>query len=125
VNDDYHPELAEYEPHGDRPLRSHRTTLLMRGLVILTLAALVVPGVLTSMSFAEATAMRICRIWVAYEVNEQNRPVVRFEWFSHDGIAGWECYAVTASGEQHVKSLGVIPEAPELPDGTMLPAIDS
>jgi len=124
VNDDYHPELAEYEPHGDRPLRSRRTMLMMRALVIVTLAALVVPGVLTSVSFAEATALRVCSIWVQYSVAEQNRAEVRFEWFSHDGIAGWECYAITASGEQHVRSLGVIPEAPELPDGTMLPAVD-
>jgi len=122
VNDEYHPELAEYEPHGDKPLRSRRMTLFMRGVVIVTLVALILPGILTAGTFAEATAKRVCNIWAAYEIKEQYRTAVRFEWFAHDDIAGWECYAITATGEQHVKSLGLIPEAPQLPDGTFIPA---
>jgi len=121
VDDDYHPELANYEPYEPRPLRSRRSTAILRGVVILAVVALVLPGIITAMSFADATAQRVCQIWVAYEVNEQNRPETRFEVFG-PGFAGWECYAITATGEQHIKSLGLIPESPQLPDGTMLRA---
>lgn len=106
-----HPELDGYEPAEERPLRSRRTTLMMRAVVVVTLVALILPGILSAMSFAQATAQNACAAWVAYEVPEQRRAIVRFETFG-PGVLGWECYAVTATGESHIVSLGLTPSGP-------------
>lgn len=121
MDDDYHPELAGYEPQEDKPLRSRRWTLLARGVVILTLVALIMPGIATSASFATATAERVCALWVDVEVTEQNRPLTQFE-LGGPGMLGWECYAVTALGKRHVVSMGIIPEPPVIVDGRVQPA---
>jgi hypothetical protein len=115
--DDYHPELANYEPH-ERPLRSPRTTLMMRGVVIVALVALILPGIITTYSFAQSTAKSACATYVQAEVNEQNRTEVRFE-FMGEGVIGWECYAITATGERHIVSLGLIPGLPSQVPGTV------
>ena len=115
--DEYHPELANYEPH-DRPLRSRRMTLMIRGIVIVALVALVLPGIVTTYSFAQSTANQACAAYVQAEVAEQSRIEVRFE-FTGPGVIGWECYAITADGERHIVSLGLIPGLPSQVPGTV------
>jgi hypothetical protein len=105
---DFHPELADYEPFEQRPLRSKRTTYLIRIVVIVAIGALVLPGVLTTYSFAESSANASCAIWVDHQEPTQHRAFARFEAFG-PGFLGWECYAVTAEGTAHVLSLGMLP----------------
>jgi hypothetical protein len=119
VEDDYHPELANYEPHV-RQERSPRRLFVLRTLVVLAIIALVLPGVVTTISFGQANANRACQIWVSYEISSQSTAVVHFEFAGHDGI-GWECYAVTAAGEEHVAYLGPIAGVPTLPNGRPVP----
>ena len=106
--EDYHPELANYEPHEQKPMRSKRTLYLMRGVVILALAALVLPGVITTASYAQSSAEQACAVWASSQVAEQHRTEVHFEFFG-PGMIGYECYATTALGERHLVSLGLLP----------------
>lgn len=105
--EDYHPELADYEPH-ERRSRSPRTMFAMRALVILAIAALVLPGVITTATFANSSAQNACALWVDHQVDQQHRSFARFEFFG-SGSIGWECYAVTGDGEVHMTSLGLLP----------------
>ncbi|CAN5134069.1 hypothetical protein BH11ACT2_BH11ACT2_13580 [soil metagenome] len=100
--EDYHPELANYEPH-ERPIRSTRTLMVMRFLVIVAIAGLVLPGVITTYTFAQSSAQNACAVWVNHEVAQQHSSFARFEGLS------WECYSVTADGTTHVTSLGLLP----------------
>jgi hypothetical protein len=116
VSDD-HPELNNYEAGDGRPLRSKHLTTVMRVVVVLALVALVVPGVITTMSVSSATAQRACATWVAYEVAGASGSEARFEVFGPGG-AGWECYSVGAfGGDEHIASLGLIPGPARLPSG--------
>ena len=105
--EEYHPELANYEPH-ERPIRSARTMFAMRVLVFAAIAGLVLPGVITTYSFAASTAQQACAVWVDYQLPQQHTSVAKFQVFG-PGVIGWECYAVTADGTQHVTSLGLLP----------------
>jgi hypothetical protein len=115
--EDYHPELAEYEPY-ERRARSRTRVNVLRGVVILAVVALVLPGVLTTWSFSENTARGACDYWAGLEVATQHRAEARFEAFG-PGFMSWECYAVTAAGEQHVRTLGPIPVAPAMTSSTV------
>ena len=110
-------ELAGYEPHGDRPLRSARTVKLMRVVVVLGIAALVLPGILTTYSLARSTAGAACAANVAYRVPSATGSSVRFELFGQVG-AGWVCYSVGAYGGDRtpVAALGLIPSYPTQAD---------
>ncbi len=111
---DEHPELAAYEPHEGRPLRSARTLLAMRVIVILGILGLVLPGIVTIVSVSTATATRACVAWVEYEVPDAASSSVRFELFGPGG-AGWQCYSVGAfGGDRRVASLGIIPSGARL-----------
>ncbi len=115
-DEDDEPELAGYEPTGQRPLRSRRTLLIIRVLVVLGLIGLVLPGMLTTASVAGGTAQASCAVWVAYEEPSATGSEARFELFGPSGL-GWECYTVGAfGGDRHVASLGLIPGAPSLPE---------
>ena len=100
--EDYHPELANYEPH-ERQLRSPRTLFAMRALVIVAIAALVLPGVITTYTFAASSAQSACAVWVNHEVAQQHSSFAKFEMLS------WNCYAVTADGTTRMTSLGLLP----------------
>lgn len=100
--EDYHPELANYEPH-ERPIRSPRTLLFMRVLVIVAIAALVLPGVITTYTFAQSSAQNACAVWVNHEIAQQHTSFAKFQGFA------WQCYAVTADGTTIVTSLGLLP----------------
>ena len=114
---DGHPELNEYEPGNGKPLRSKHTLRAMRVVVVLAILGLVLPGVVSTLSVASATAQSACETWVAYEVDGASGVEVRFEAFGPGGL-GWECYSDGAfGGDRHIVSLGLIPGTPELPSG--------
>lgn len=111
------PELAGYEPGDGRPLRSRRTTIGMRILVVIGLLGLVLPQIVTQISVAASSAKASCARWVAYENPGAPGSTTRFELFG-PGLIGWECYTAGAfGGDQHVASLGLIPGPPALPSG--------
>ncbi|MBB5842249.1 hypothetical protein HD599_000572 [Conyzicola lurida] len=114
---DEHPELNGYEAGDGKPLRSKHLTTVMRVVVVLALVALVLPGVITTMTVASNTAEAACAEWVAYEVDGASGSEARFEFFGPGG-AGWECYSVGAfGGDGHIASLGLIPGPARLPSG--------
>lgn len=113
--DDYHRELADYEPIG-RSIHSRRRTNVTRVLVVFAIAALILPGALSTYSLADGTAQRACEISAGVLVGEAHGSVARFQVFG-PGLVSWECYAVTATGEAWVISLGAIPGLPSSLDG--------
>ena len=115
--DDYddEPELAGYEPHGDRPLRSRHLMTVMRVVVVLGLVGLVLPGILVTAGTASNSAQRACSVYVAYYAPEAVDFTTRFELFGPAGV-GWNCYAVQYGGDEMlVRSLGLIPGGVRLP----------
>ena len=112
--DDDEPELAGYEPTGDRPLRHERVQRMMRVIVIVALIALVVPGILGSLSVANRTAQASCAAYTAYYAPLAVQSVTRFELFG--AALGWNCYAQEfGGGEVLVANLGLIPGGARLP----------
>lgn len=114
---DQHPELSGYEPHGDKPLRGARTTLLLRAVVLLAVIGLVLPGIITTITVGASNAERACDYRGAMLAPETREFDARFEVFG-PGFIGWECYAIDPfDGDQHLHSMGLIPVAPrsELP----------
>jgi hypothetical protein len=112
---DEEPELAGYEPHGDRPLRSPHLATVMRVVVIVGLAGLILPGILVAVGTANRTAQLTCAAYTQYLAPEATSFSTRFELFSPAGI-GWNCYAVAFDGDEIlVRSLGLIPGGVRLP----------
>ena len=109
MTDDYHPELAEYEPGDARPSRSVLRRRVMRVMVVLGLTALILPGVLVTIRVQETTAAAACRYVVQTQDTEAIGSTSRFELTGPDG-PGWYCYAVRFGGtEILLRSLGLIP----------------
>jgi hypothetical protein len=109
--DDDSPELAGYEPHGDRPLRSARTQRVMRVVVLIGLVGLILPGILITASTAANSAERACAFYVAENV-PNGAPRARFELGGPEG-PGWNCYADRfGARELYVRGMGLIPVAP-------------
>lgn len=107
------PELAGYVPNEGAPQR-RRMLLGMRVVVILGIACLVLPGILTTWSVASSTAQTTCEAWVKYEAPGATGERAQFEVLGAGGI-GWECYATGGlGGDEHVASLGLIPVSPRL-----------
>ena len=112
---DDEPELAGYEPHGDRPLRSPHLVTVMRVVVIIGLVGLLLPGILVTASTASNTAARTCAVYTAYYAPAAVDFSSRFEFFSPAGV-GWNCYAIGYDGDELlVRSLGLIPGGVRLP----------
>jgi hypothetical protein len=112
---DDEPELAGYEPHGDRPLRSPHLKTVMRVVVVIGLVGLLLPGILVTLGTASRTATVTCGIYAAYYAPESVSFSARFELVSPAGM-GWNCYAVEyGGGEILVQSLGLIPGGVRLP----------
>ena len=110
---DDEPELAGYVPTEGTP-RLRRMKFVLRIVVVMGIACLVLPGMLTTMSVAAATAEEACTAWVAYEAPEAKGVSARFEFFATGG-PGWQCYTVGAfGGDKKVASLGLIPISPRL-----------
>lgn len=107
--DEYHRELAEYEPGDGRPVHSEAKRRAMRIVVTIALIALVLPGVLVTVSTQIATADAACRIVVARTAPDSVAAIARFELSGGDG-PGWYCYAQRFGGEEILlRSLGLIP----------------
>lgn len=101
----------------DRPLYSKRRRTALRVVVLVAVAALVLPVLINLYSVSAATAANACRSAVAYEVPDARGATVRFELFG-PGFLGWECYAVGAfGGDRHVVSLGLVPGMVDIPHG--------
>jgi hypothetical protein len=119
-HDDYddEPELAGYQPHGERPLRSPHLKTVMRVVVVIGLVGLLLPGILVTLSTASRTATVTCGIYAAYYAPEAVSYRARFELVSPAGM-GWNCYAVEYGGDEVlVRSLGLIPGGVRLPQYT-------
>ncbi len=112
---DEHPELTGYEPGDGRPLRDPRTLMVMRVIVVTGILALILPGIVTTLSVGAATARTACQRWVDYETPEATGSSAVFELFGPGGV-GWQCYSVGAFGDDEiVASLGLIPSGARLP----------
>lgn len=110
---DEHPELSGYEPHSEKPLRSARTTLLLRAVVLLAVIGLVLPGIVTTITVGSSNAERACDYRGAILQPESREFDARFEVFG-PGFIGWECYSVDPfDRDQHLHSMGLIPVAPQ------------
>lgn len=123
-DDDYErePELAGYEPHGEKPLRSPHLITAMRIVVVVGLIGLVLPGILIGLSTANSTAQRSCQLYTAYLAPEAVGFSARFELVSASGI-GWNCYAVGFGGtETLLASMGLIPGGARIPATPLAPA---
>ena len=114
-DDDEEPELAGYEPH-EKPLRSPHLMTVMRVVVVLGLAALILPTILATMVTANRTAVATCAAYVAYYAPQSADFSVRFELVSPSGV-GWNCYAIAFGGDELlVQALGLIPGRPVIPN---------
>jgi hypothetical protein len=115
---DDHPELAGYEPtDSSRPLRGRRMLLMMRLTVVLGILALLVPGVLTTVSITTATATTACAGAVARYSPFAAGASAAFE-FAGPGGFGWQCYSVdTNKRRTFLVPLGIIPGPFREPDG--------
>lgn len=110
MSDDEIPrELADYEPGEARRRPAERTQRLMRVVVVIAIIALVLPGVLISITTASRTADLACRI-VASTAAPEAVPEARFDLAGPEG-PGWYCYATDFGGrELQLRFLGFIPE---------------
>ncbi|THG28398.1 hypothetical protein [Naasia lichenicola] len=107
------PELAGYQPGDGTPLRGRRMRRAAQVVVVLGVAGLVLPGVVTTVSVGTRTANALCANMVTYYVGEGTSSVARWEFFG-PGVIGWECYSEGFGGEKHVASLGMIPTYREI-----------
>lgn len=109
------PELAGYQSHSEKPLRSPHLVTVMRVVVVLGLIGLVLPGILIGVSTANSTAQRSCAIYTSNLAPEAVAFSARFEFASASGM-GWNCYAVSFSGnETLLAAMGLIPGGARLP----------
>ena len=108
---DDHPELAGYEPL-EEPLRGRRMLLATRVVVVVGLVALILPGVLVSISIATTTATSTCAVYVHRYAPDAVSSSARFELTGPVG-PGWQCYALNTEGDTtFVAPLGLIPSTP-------------
>ena len=115
---DDEPELAGYEP-TDRPLRHERVRTMMRVIVVVSLVALVLPGILGSLAIANRTAQASCAAYTQYYAPMAVASVTRFELFG--AALGWNCYAQQfGGGEVLVANLGLIPGGARLPQAPLV-----
>lgn len=106
-----HPELTEYEP-SDRPLHGRRRRLATRLFVIVALIALLLPGIILTMSIQTDTATYTCSVYARHYQPDAVTSSARFELFAPAG-PGWQCYALNTEGDTtFVAPLGLIPSAP-------------
>lgn len=116
---EYEPELAGYEPVGEKPLRSPHLYTVMRVVIVIGLVGLVLPGILIGVATANATADRSCAQYTAYFAPEAVRYSARFELVSASGM-GWNCYAVAfGGGETLIAAMGFIPGSARVPQGAI------
>jgi len=110
--DDDEPELAGYVPIQRTSLYRQRRQKAMRILVLVAVAALIVPGILSTASLARSTAEHTCAVYVGRYQPRAVGSATHFDLFGPRG-PGWDCYSVdTAGTETFLVLLGLIPSAP-------------
>ncbi|PWC07554.1 hypothetical protein [Mycetocola zhujimingii] len=110
-----YPELDGYEPSDGRPLPSQRMLRPLRFLVIIGVIALILPGILVTVSTATRTADVSCAMVVQRDAPFASGSTARFEMIGPEGPA-WYCYAeVRDEPDLLLASLGLIPGAPPPP----------
>jgi len=95
-----------------------RRRRVMRWVALIALVGMLLPTAVGTYSIARATAERSCRLAVDFYADERTASRVAFEFLSPDAL-GWNCYAVTSSGDVLVAVLGLIPGSPRLVPRTL------
>jgi hypothetical protein len=105
---DWHPEFEE----DSRPVRTERRRRMLRVIVLVALAGMLLPLVLSAVGVARSAAERACAIYAnAYDLGASSG--VAFDLFAQGG-PGWLCFA-HPSGAGHdtlLGNLGLMPAAP-------------
>lgn len=103
-----HPELEGADP-DDAPLRRPSRRRITRIVVIVGVAALVLPSIISTVGVQARTANAACAIVVAALAPSAVSLSARFELFGGSG-PGWYCYATDFTGvETLMRPLGFIP----------------
>ncbi|HEU0182980.1 MAG TPA: hypothetical protein VFR16_12385 [Agromyces mariniharenae] len=106
-----HPEL-EPDPFDEAPMPGERRRKMLRVAVLVALAAMVLPLVLSSVAVAHSSAERTCAAVVAAYDTDAAGGRVAFEFFGPGG-PGWLCYEVRDDGGSRlVANLGIMPSGP-------------
>ncbi|QAY73411.1 hypothetical protein ET445_08725 [Agromyces protaetiae] len=121
MSEEMPPELAYGSHDDDLPVRGGRRQRVLRVVVLIALAALVLPLVLSLYAVAMSAAERACRVTVVRFDDHATGSRVALEFFGPGG-PGWLCYAERESGgDRLLANLGLIPGAPR----TILPGEQS
>lgn len=114
VVSDRHPEL-DGDPSDDGPVFGARRRRVLRVVVLIAVAALVLPVVLSIYGVARAAADRACAQYVAVYDADARASRVSFELFAPGG-PGWQCFATAGHGSSgtHIANLGLLPSAPRV-----------
>lgn len=98
----------------DDPAPRTRRAVVMRVAVLITILALVLPGILVTWSTQVRTAQYACQIAADYYAPGASQSEARFR-ITNPDLVGWNCYAVMFNGEEVFTAyLGLIPGAPRL-----------
>lgn len=101
----------------ERPLYSQRRKRFLRAIVLVAVAAMMLPIVASLYTVSAASAARACIIATVNEAPDATGTSVPFQIFG-PGVIGWECYATgTFGGDRHIISLGLLPSLVSLPTG--------
>lgn len=113
--DELPPELAgAWDEEPDRPSRLDRRARVLKGVGIVALASLVLPGFLVTWTTSQRTAQAACSIAVDYYAPSAASSEARFSIFPVRTF-GWVCDARMADGTTlPVAALGPIPGSPRL-----------
>jgi hypothetical protein len=122
ADDDEHPELADYEPGSGATLSRPAVRRVLRVGVVIAVAALVIPGIISTVQLQIRTAQAACRIVVGAVDSSAVGSVARFEPMGPGGPS-WYCYSRGFDGSETLRGdLGLIPgldPAPRSPRGAM------
>ncbi|WP_395242500.1 hypothetical protein ACGGZK_09915 [Agromyces sp. MMS24-K17] len=112
MTSDWHPELAGDDDAA--PVRGPRRQRMLRVVVLVALAAMVLPLVLSAIGVARSAAVNACTAFVAAFDQSASGARVAFDLFGRGG-PGWMCFAEYAGDERLVANLGLIPSGARLP----------
>lgn len=116
LDDEYHPELAEYVPHDGDSVRRPLTLKIIRVVIVIAVVALILPGVIYTISVQVKTAGTACAIVVSSTAPDST-PDARLQLWGGNG-PGWYCYGRTFGGsEVMLRALGMIPGLSYRPSG--------
>lgn len=114
MTSDWHPELADGDDAA--PVRGPRRQRMLRAVVLVALAAMVLPLVLSGYGVAYSAAARACTTVVAAYDQGARGARVGLDLFGRGG-PGWMCWAEYPSGDRLVGNLGLFPSMPRLEPG--------